>query len=81
MINLYEIITSPELTQPQAPTTAPATAAKPGIASQAKTETATVARVGMSTGAKVGIIGAGAGGGAGAGAALGLGGKKSSTSP
>ncbi len=39
----------------------------------------TVARGGMSTGAKVGIIGAVAGGGA--GAALALGGKKSTTSP
>ncbi len=64
-----------------APTTAPkpvptASAAKPA---PPVSEVPTVARTGMSTGAKVGIIGAVAGGGA--GAALALGGKKSSTSP
>jgi hypothetical protein len=59
-------------------TTSVPTNAPPAVAN-GKSETATVARAGMSTGAKVGIIGAVAGGGA--GAALALGGKKSSTSP
>lgn len=59
--------------KPPAPVTAAAKPAPP------VSEAPTVARTGMSTGAKVGIIGAVAGGGA--GAALALGGKKSSTSP
>jgi hypothetical protein len=67
--------------QTSVPTNAPAPSP---VASAAKSgspvpEAPSAARTGMSTGAKVGIIGAVAGGGA--GAALALGGKKSSTSP
>jgi hypothetical protein len=69
--------------QTSVPTTAtPVTAAaNPGgtPAASSSKPVATVARSGMSTGAKIAIIGAVAGGGA--GAALALGGKKSSTSP
>jgi len=53
--------------------------ATPGSAPNTSNTAPTVARGGMSTGAKIGIIGAVAGGGA--GAALALGGKKSTTSP
>jgi hypothetical protein len=66
--------------QTTVPTSAPGTptaaAAKPGAPVP---DLPTVAKAGLSTGAKVAIIGAVAGGGA--GAALALGGKKSSTSP
>jgi len=64
-----------------AQTTVPSNTPAPTVAAPQPGTTAppTVARTGMSTGAKVGIIAAVAGGGA--GAALALGGKKSSTSP
>ncbi|MEO5923079.1 MAG: hypothetical protein ABIR70_04560 [Bryobacteraceae bacterium] len=65
-----------------AQTTVPTTPAPTTVAANPGTpasSTPTVARTGMSTGAKVGIIAAIGGGGA--GAALALGGKKSSTSP
>ncbi len=71
---------SAQTSVPAGTTPAPtAVATTPAPPASTTPSTATVARTGMSTGAKVGIIAAIGGGGA--GAALALGGKKSSTSP
>lgn len=67
---------SAQTSMPAVPSPAPQTAAAQPTAPPAE---ATIARSGLSTGAKVGIVGAIAGGGA--GAALALSGKKKSTSP